>query len=144
MEQEKSLTEIMKDFAQRRAIIILEKKECVKAQHYERAAVVRDREKKLEEDAIAFLKNEGKYELSDSQQMIADIWMVFDLVQPGETTFENAVQRITPVNLQRIAIIKKVEEYKNGVITLDDLHQQIKKSFKVVREDIKNTILKLE
>jgi hypothetical protein len=148
MKPEITLSGKLKEFADRRANILLEKKACVKAQQYERAAKVRDKEKQLEVEAIEFLKKDAQYELTDSKQMLQDIWMLFDLVEPGETTFQNALNRITVVNLQRINLVKKIEEYKSGKVTLDDIHNEIKKSFKAVREEvkekIKDEILKIE
>ena len=70
--------------------------------------------------------------------------MLFDLVEPGELTFENALKRITTTNLQRLHLVKKIEDYKNGKITLDDIHSEIKKSFKAVKDDLKEKIVKLE
>jgi hypothetical protein len=141
---ELTLTEQLQAFIEKRRRIKVTKAVYVKKQDYESAARARNAEKELEQEAIEFLKKESGYALTDSKQVIADIWMVFDLVGPGETTFEEAIKRITPVNMERINIVKKVEEYKDGKISLDDLHEQIKKSFKAVRQDIKNTIINLE
>lgn len=144
MEQSITLSEKLKQFSERRKIILAEKKECVKQQQYERAAAVRDKEKNLEREAIEFLKKDAKYELTDSNQMIRDIWMLFDLVEPGELTFEKALNRITVDNLQRIHLIKKIEDYKNGKIPLDFIHDEIKKSFKAIQDDLKEKIVKLK
>lgn len=139
-----TLSEQLQSFIEKRRRIKTAKAVYVKKQDYENAARVRSEEKELEIEAVEFLRKEAGYDLTDSKQIVIDIWMVFDLVGPGETTFEEAIKRITPVNMERIQIIKKVEEYKNGVISLDDLHEQIKKSFKIVRQDIKDMIIKLE
>lgn len=142
MEKEIQLTEKLLELFERRAIIKLEKAACVKVQNYERAATARNKEKALNEEAIAFIKKEAKYELTDSQQMLADIWMLFELVEPGETTFSNAIKRINVVDLERMSIIKKVDEYKNGTASLDDLHTKIKQSFVSISDDIKNRFKK--
>lgn len=148
MKPEITLSGKLKEFADRRSILRMEKTAAAKAQQYERAADARNKERQLEEEAIEFLKKDAQYELSDSYQMLQDIWMLFDLVEPGETTFENALNRITVTNLQRINLVKKIEEYKSGQITLDDIHKEIKKSFKAVRaevkEKIKDEVLKIE
>lgn len=144
MKQNIILSGKLKEFADRRDIILLEKKACVKAQQYERAAQVRDRERQLEDEVIEFLKKDAKYELTDIEHMLKDIWMLFDLVEPGELTFENALKRISTANLQRIHLIKKIEEYKEGKITLNVVHDEIKKSFKAVRDDLKEKIVNLE
>ena len=140
MEQGIQLTEKLLELFDRRAIIKLEKDAAVRTQKYERAASARNKEKALNAEAIEFLKKEAKYELTDSQQMLTDIWMLFELVEPGEKTFSNAINRINVVDLERMSIIKKVEEYKNGTASLDDLHVKIKKSFFNVREDVKKNI----
>jgi len=137
------LSEKLKNFADRRAVIIMEKISAAKAQQYERAAAARDKEKKLDAEAIQFLVNEAKYDLTDKNQMLKDIWMLFELVEPGETTFDNALKRITVPNLQRINLVKKIEEYKSGKIPLDDIHDEIKKSFKAVSDDLKEKVAKL-
>lgn len=144
MKKELTLSEKLIEFADRRKVILLEKKACVLSQQYERAAQTRDKEKKLDAEAIQFLINESKYDLTDSKQMLKDIWMLFDLVEPGESTFENALKRLTTDNLQRIHLIKKIEEYKNGQLDLETIHQEIKKSFKAIKEDLKERIVKLD
>ena len=143
MEKQMILSEKLKNFADRRAVIIMEKISAAKAQQYERAAAARDKEKKLDAEAIQFLVNEAKYDLTDKNQMLKDIWMLFELVEPGETTFDNALKRITVPNLQRINLVKKIEEYKSGKIPLDDIHDEIKKSFKAVSDDLKEKVAKL-
>ena len=140
MKTELSLSGKLKEFADRRSIILMEKSAAVKHQQYERAAEARNKEKQLEAEAIQFLVNEAKYDLTDKNQMLKDIWMLFDLVEPGETTFENALLRITPVNLQRINLVKKIEEYKSGKVNLDDIHSEIKKAFQIVRSEVKEKI----
>lgn len=140
MNQEITLSGKLKEFADRRSIIQMEKLAAVKHQQYERAAEARNKERQLETEAIEFLKKDAQYELTDSRQMLKDIWMLFDLVEPGETTFQNALSRITVVNLQRINLVKKIEEYKNGKITLDNIHEEIKNSFQKVREEVKEKI----
>lgn len=139
-----TLSEKLKNFADRRAVIIMEKMAAAKAQRYERAAEARNRERDLEEEALEFLKKDAQYELTDSHQMLRDIWMLFDLVEPGELTFEKALKRITTVNIQRIHLVKKIEDYKHGKITLDSIHDEIKKSFKAVSDDLKEKVAKLE
>lgn len=144
MENDITFSNKLVELAARRKKVQTEKIAFAKAQQYEQAAKCRSEEREIENEALDFLKNEAKYELTDSNQIIKDVWMVFDLVEPGETTFENAIKRINPVDLQRIHLVKVIEEYKKGNLTLDDIHSQIKDSFKIVRHDLKDKILKLE
>ena len=137
-----TLSEKIKNLADRRAIIKLEKSAAVKEQKYERAAAAREKEKDLDVEAIEFLIKEANYDLTDPSQMVQDIWMLFDLVEPGETTFDNALKRIDAPNLQRMSLIKKIEEYKSGAITLDAIHHEIKKSFQVIKTELKDKITK--
>ena len=61
MLQNMTLSERLKEFADRRSIIRMEKRACIETQQYERAAAVRDKEKKIEEEVSVFLKEEAKY-----------------------------------------------------------------------------------
>lgn len=144
MEHKIILSGQLKEFADRRAKILLEKNIAIKSQQYEKAAFTRDMERKLENEVIDFLKKDAKYDLTDIEQKLKDIWMLFDLVKPGETTFENALKRITVPNLQRMHLINKIEEYKNNKITLDAIHREIKNSFELIISDLKEKISKLD
>lgn len=143
MIEEIKFSEKLKQFADKRAILKMEKTAAAKEQKYERAAAARNKLKELEYEVIEFLKKEAKYDLTDANQMLKDIWMLFDLVEPGELTFENAIKRITVENVQRLNLIKKIEEYKNGKIPLESIHEEIKQSFKTIKEDLKEKITKL-
>lgn len=137
-----TLSEKIKNLADRRDILKLEKTAAAKEQKYERAAEARNKLKELDVEAIEFLIKEANYDLTDPNQMVQDIWMLFDLVEPGETTFDNALKRIDAPNLQRMSLIKKIEEYKSGAITLDAIHHEIKKSFQVIKTELKDKMTK--
>lgn len=144
MEQRIILSGKLKEFADRRAAILLKKDECVKKQRYEEAAKIRDEERRLEEEVLEFLKKDVQYKLTDYHNMIRDIWMLFELVKPGELTFKNALKRINVENLERMNLVKKIEEYRTGKITLDAVHNEIKKSFNSIKNDLKEKIVKLD
>lgn len=116
----------------------------IERQNYEGAAKVRDQLKELEQEVIKHLQKTHKKELSSNGSFMRDMWTLFDFVEPGETSFDEAFKRMSPVNMEKIQLLKKIEKYKNGDISLDELNENIKQSFKNVVQDIKNKILSLE
>ena len=131
-------------------VLLKKKRECVKKkkeliakQSYEKAAMERDKEKSINIDILDFLKEELKYDFSNSRQVQTDIMKILDLVQDGDTDLTNAINKLEVLDLERLKLMKDIERYNLNQITLDDLHKGIKTSFAVVIEDFKNQIKRL-
>ena len=62
------------------------------------------------------------------------VWMVLDLMETGETNLINALNKLDVVDIERLVIIKNIEKFNIGEITLDELHEIINYSLKSVRK----------
>jgi hypothetical protein len=120
-----------------------EKMRCVTNQKYEEAAKARDIEKKLTVEILQLISEEGKYDFSKSKQVKTDILAILDLVEDGDVDFSNALQKLPTQDMERLKIMKDIERYNLGQISLDELHAGIKKSFQAVIRDFKNKVLTL-
>ncbi len=128
------------ELLKQRRVIKKEKEAIVKTQKYEEAARVRDKERQLEEKILEIISEEGKYDFTKSKQMKKDILTILNLVEEDDADFSNAINKLSRVDLERIKLMRDIEKYTKGIITLDDLHGAIKTSFELVNNDYKNRV----
>ena len=116
------------------------KTELIKKQNYEKAAVERDKEKRNIEKIFQVLSEDLKYDFYKSKQAETDIMTILDLVQDGDADLTNAINKLEVMDLERLQLMKDIENYNLNQITLDELHKRINTSFEAVRQDFKNKI----
>jgi hypothetical protein len=135
-----TLSEKLIELLARKRKIHKEKNTYVKSQKYEEAARVRDQERRVWEDILNLIQTEGKYDFSKSKRVEKDIMTILDLVEDGDTDFSNAVNKLEAKTLERLKIMKDIEKYNLGQITLDELHSGIETSFDSVIRDFKKKV----
>lgn len=142
MEKLPKFSQKLKELITKKKDIQEEKKLFVKEQNYEKAADAREREKKFMEEIYAELKVDTNQMNVISQH---DIDKILNLVQEDDIDFSNAISKLEKKELERMILVRYIEQYAKGDITSEKMHRVIKQSFDVVeKEAIKNIEKRLE
>jgi len=135
MDSKLNLNDVLISLSARKREIKKKKHETVLKQRYEEAVKLRDEEKEVEKLILEEIKKQGKFDFSQSNQMTKDIIMVVDLVEDTDTDFTNAINKLDKIDLERMILVRDIEKYRNGTLTLDELHKSVNKSLKAVNND---------
>jgi hypothetical protein len=134
------LSEELLSLLKSRREIRADKIKAVKNQRYEEAARTRDQERQNCEHILNLLKKEMNYDFSQSKQVETDILMILDLLEEGDLNYYKALDKLDAEDLERLRLMKDIQNYNLKQITLDELHESVKSSFRAVRLDVKKQI----